>query len=49
VSSNKKRELDAYTELKIEKTMGNLVSEGEIQEKIIIGIYDQDDQIVTTD
>ena len=43
VAGKKRRELDAYSELKIEKTMSNLVSGGEIQGRILIGVYDQDD------
>jgi len=39
----KRRDLDAYSELIIEKSMSNLVSGGEIQGRILIGVYDQDD------
>jgi hypothetical protein len=49
MTGKKGRELDAYSELMIEKSMANLVSGGEIQGRILIGVYDQDDQIVTTD
>lgn len=38
--TTKKRVLDEYNDLKIEKSMSNLVSGGEIQGKIIIGVYD---------
>jgi hypothetical protein len=49
MTGKKGRELYAYSELMIEKSMANLVSGGEIQGRILIGVYDQDDQIVTTD